>query len=115
MVSQVGPGREAFIALLAGKRLFLGVDATVADERRGHPEGLAAVGTLVALGLGVDTAVVLEGHQVGKLLPAGAAEIGSSLVTVLVVEQGAGMAIRPATLIADEAPGAAARTDWTPI
>lgn len=101
VVPQVGPGREAFVALLAGERLLLGVDPAVADELGGHPERLAAVGALVAFGLSVDPAVVLEGHQVWELLLAGVAEVGPGLVAVLVVEQGAGVAVRPATLVTD--------------
>ena len=100
---------------MAGERLLLGVDAAVADELRGHPEGLAAVGTLVALGLGVDAPVVLEGHQVGELFLAGVAEVGPGFVAVLVVEQGAGVSVRPPTLAADEVPGAARRTHRTQI
>lgn len=100
VVPQVGLGGEALVALLAGERLLLGVDAPVADELRGHSEGLPAVGALVALRLGVDAPVVLEGHQVRKLLLAGVAEVGTSLVAVLVVEQGAGMPVRPPTLVA---------------
>lgn len=68
VVPQIGPGREALVTLLAGERLLFGVDAAVADERRGHPERLAAVGTAVPFGFGVDPAVVLQGHQVGELL-----------------------------------------------
>lgn len=101
VVPQVGLGGKALIALLAGERLLLGVDAAVADELRGDPEGLAAVRALVAFGLCVNAPMVLEGHQVGELLLAGAAEVGPSLVTVLVVEEGAGMAVRPATLVTD--------------
>ena len=107
VVPHVGPRREALVTLLAGERLLFGVDAAVADERRGHPEGLAAVRAAVAFGLGVDPAVVLEGHQVGELLLAGVAEVGPGLVAVLVVEQGAGVAVRATTLTAHEAPGAA--------
>lgn len=86
---------------MAGEWLLLGVDAAVADELCGDPEGLATVWALVAFGLSVDPPVVLEGHQVGELLLAGVAEVGPSLVTVLVVEQGAGVAVRPPTLVAD--------------
>lgn len=38
VVPQVGLGGEALVALLAGERLLLGVDATMADELGGHPE-----------------------------------------------------------------------------
>lgn len=101
VVPQVGLGRKALVALLAGERLLLGVDAAVADELGGHPEGLPTVGALVAFGLRVDAPVVLQGHQVGELLLAGAAEVGPGLVAVLVVEQGAGMTVRPPTLVTD--------------
>lgn len=60
VMPQVGLGGEAFVALLTGERLLLGVDAAVADELRGDPERFAAVGTLVAFGLSVDPSVVLE-------------------------------------------------------
>ena len=115
VVPQVGLGREALVALLAGERLLLGVDAAVADERRGHPERLATVGALVAFGFSVDPSVVLEGHQVGELLLAGVAEVGPGLVAVLVVEQRAGVAVRATALTADEAPGAAGRIRRTQI
>lgn len=101
VVPQVGLGGEALVALLAGERLLLGVDAAVTDELSGHPEGLPAVGALVAFGLSVDAPVVLQGHQVGELLLARAAEVGPGLVAVLVVEQGAGVAVRATALVTD--------------
>lgn len=99
VVSQVGLGGEALVALLAGEGLLLGVDPAVADELGGHPERLAAVRALITFGFGVNSSVVLEGHQVGELLLARVAEVGPGLVAVLVVEQRAGMAVRPATLV----------------
>lgn len=101
VVPQVGLGGKALVTLLAGERLLLGMDAAMADELGGHPEGLATVGALIAFGLSVDASVVFEGHQVGELLLAGVAEVGPGLVAVLVVEQGAGVAVRPATLVTD--------------
>lgn len=101
MVPQVGLGGEALVAVLTGEGFLLGVDPPVADQLGGHPERLAAVGTLVAFGLGVDAPVVLQGHQVGELLLAGGAEEGPSLVAVLVVEEGAGVAVGPPALAAD--------------
>lgn len=115
VVPQVGPRHKALVALLAGKRLLLGVDAAVADECCGHPERLATVGAPVALGLSVDPSMVLEGQQVGELLLAGVAEVGPCLVAVLVVEQGAGVAVGPPTLAAVEALGTAGRTRRTQI
>jgi len=100
VVPEVGPGGEALVALLAGEGLLLGVDPPVADELGGDAEGLAAVGALVALGLCVDAPVVLQGHEVGELLLARVAEVGAHLVAVLVVEQGAGMAVGTPTLVA---------------
>lgn len=99
VVPQVGLGREALVTLRAGERLLLGVDAAMTDELGGDTEGLATVRALVAFGLSVDPSVVLERHEVGELLLAGAAEVGPCLVAVLVVEQGAGMSVRPATLV----------------
>lgn len=101
VVPQVGLGGEALVALLAGEGLLLGVDPAVADELRGHPERLPAVRALVALGLGVNAPVVLEGHEVGELLLAGGAEEGPGLVAVLVVEQRASVAVRASALVAD--------------
>lgn len=63
---------------------------------------LWALGALVAFGLGVDPSVVFEGQHTGELLLTGAAEEGPDLV----VEQGAGVAVGPAALAANEAPGA---------
>lgn len=100
VVPQVGFGGEALVALLAGEGLLLGVDSAVADELCGHPERLPAVGALIALGLRVNAPVVLEGHEVGELLLAGRTEEGPGLVAVLVVEQGASMAVRAPALVA---------------
>lgn len=99
MVPEVGPGREAAVALRAGEWPLLGVDAAVTHQLGGHPEGLATVGALVALGLCVDAPMVLERHEVGELLAAGAAEVRARLVAVAVVEQRAGMAVRPPALV----------------
>lgn len=100
VVPQVGLGGEALVAVLAAEGLLLGVDAAVADELCGHAERLPAVGALVPLGLCVDPAVVLQGHEVGELLLAGGAEVSPRLVAVLVVEQRAGVPVGPPTLVA---------------
>lgn len=115
VVPQVGARGEVFVTLLAGEGLLLGVDAPVADERRGHPEGLAAVGALMAFGLGVDPPMVLQGHEVEELLPADVAGEAPRLVDVLVVEQGARVAVGPPALVAHVAPGAARQTRWAEI
>lgn len=99
MVPKVGSGREAAVALRAGEGPLLGVDAAMAYELGRNPERLAAVGALVALGLCVNASVVLERHEVRELLAAGAAEVGARLVAVAVVQQRAGVAVRPPTLV----------------
>lgn len=101
VVAQVGLAGEALVTLLAGKGLFLGVDAPVADELGGHTEGLSTVRALETFGLSVNTPVVLEGHQVGKLLLTGVTEVGACFVTVFVVEEGAGVEVASAALVAD--------------
>lgn len=101
MVPEVRLGGEALVTVLAGEGFLLGVDTTVADELRGHTEGLATVWTLVTFGLGVDPPMVLQRHQVGELFLAGVAEVGPSLVAVLVVEEGASVAVRAPTLVTD--------------
>lgn len=60
VVPKVGLGGEALVTLLAGEGLLLGVDAPVTNKLGRHPERLAAVGALVALGFCVDPPVVLE-------------------------------------------------------
>lgn len=72
----------------------------VADELGGHAEGLAALQALVALGLRVDAPVVLQGHQVSELLLAHGAEEGARFVAVLVVEEGAGVTVGAAAVLA---------------
>lgn len=114
MVPEVGPGGKAAVTLRAGKGPLLGVDAAVAHQLGGHPERLAAVGALVALGLGVDAPVVFERHEVGELLAAGAAEVGAGLVAVAVVEERAGVAVRTPALVAHMGSEGLAATAATP-
>lgn len=103
MVSQVGFAGKALVAQQAGERLLFGVDSSVTYELSGHTEGLSALKTLVALGFCVNAAVVLESHQVGELFLANGAEEGARLVAVLVVEEGAGVAVSAATVLTDVA------------
>lgn len=101
MVPQVGLAGKALVAQQAGEGLLFGVDPSVTNELSGHTERLAALQALVALGLRVNTPVVLESHQVGEFFLADGAEEGARLVAVLVVEEGAGVAISAATVLAD--------------
>lgn len=98
---QVGFAGKALVTQQTGKGLLFGVDPPVTYELGRHTECLPTLQALVALGLGVDSSVVLEGHQVGKLFLADGAEEGASFVAVFVVEQGAGVAIRAATVLTD--------------
>lgn len=100
VVPQVGLAGEALAAQQAGKGLLFGVDSPVTYELGGHAERLAALQTLVALGLRVDAAVVLEGHQVGELLLADGAGEGARLVAVFVVEERASVAVSAAAVLA---------------
>lgn len=103
MVSQVGLAGKALVAQQAGERLLFGVDSSVTYELSGHAERLPTFQALVALGLRVNASVVLEGHQIGELFLADRAEEGARLVAVLVVEEGAGMAVSAAAVLADVA------------
>lgn len=86
---------------MAGERLLFGVDAPVTDKLGGDPEGLATLQALIAFGLCVNAAVILQCHQIGELLLADRAEEGSGLVTVLVVEQRTSVAICTPTMLTD--------------
>ncbi len=103
MVPQVGLAGKALVAQQAGEGLLFGVDSSVTYELSGHAERLSALQTLVALGLRMDAPVVLERHQVGELFLADGAEEGARLVAVLVVEEGAGVAVGAAAVLADVA------------
>lgn len=75
------------------------MNAPVAHQLRGHAEGLAAVRALVALRLCVNAPMVLIGHEVGELLLAGGTVVSARLVTILMVEQGAGVPVPSPALI----------------
>lgn len=100
VVAQVGLAGKALVAQQAGERLLFGVDSSVTYELSRHTERLSALQTLVTLGLRVDAAVVLEGHQVGELFLADGTGEGTRLVAVFVVEEGAGVAVSAATVLA---------------
>lgn len=96
---EAGMRRKGSLAGPAGQFPLLLVDASVVVELGGNTEGLAAVVATVAPCLRVDTAVVLQGEQVGVGLEAHGAVVDADSVGVLVVEEGAGMAVGAATLI----------------
>lgn len=96
---EAGLRGEGALAGPAGQLPLLLVDASVVVELGGNTESLAAVVATVAPHLGVDTAVVLQGKQVGVGLEAHSAVVDADSVSVLVVEEGAGMAVGAATLI----------------
>lgn len=91
---QTGAALEALPAAGAAEAgVALLVDPLVVAEEASQTEGLAAGVADVALLLGVDAHVVAQGHVVGVgLVTEGAAEV-ASLVSVLVVEQAAGMLV----------------------
>lgn len=71
----------------------------MAHELRGNTERFTAVGALVPLRLGVYAAVVFVRHQVGEFFLTGAAVVGTRLMAVFVVEQGAGVAVPTPALV----------------
>lgn len=87
------------LARPAGQLPLLLVDTSVVVELRGNTEGLPAVVATVAPCLGVDTAMVLQGKKVGVGLEAHGTVIDANSVSVLVVEEGAGVAVGTAALI----------------
>lgn len=103
MVPQVGFAGKALLAQQAGEGLLFGVDPSMTNELSGHPERLPALLTLVAFRLCVNSLVVLESHQVSELFLADRAGEGARFVAVLVVEEGAGVAVSAAAVLADVA------------
>lgn len=83
----------------AGQLPLLLVDTPVVVELGGNSKGLSAVVASVAPRLRVDTAMVLQGKQVGVGLEAHGAVVDADSMGVLVVEEGAGMAVGTAALI----------------
>ena len=96
---EAGMRRKGSLAGPACQLPLLLVDASVVVELRGNTEGLSAVVATVASCLRVDTAVVLQGKQVGVGLEAHGAVVDADGVGVLVVKERAGMAVGAATLI----------------
>ena len=96
---EAGLRGEGSLAGPAGQLPLLLVDSSVVVELGGDTEGLAAVVATVSPCLGVDTAVVLQGEQVGIGLEAHGAVVDADSMGVLVVEEGAGVAVGAAALI----------------
>lgn len=96
---EAGMRRKGSLAGPAGQLPLLLVYASVVVELGRNTEGLATVVTTVAPRLGVDAAVVFQGKQVGVGLEAHSAVVDADSVGVLVVKEGAGMAVGAATLI----------------
>lgn len=96
---EAGMRRKGSLAGPAGQLPLLLVYSSVVVELGGNTEGLAAVVATVAPCLGVDTAVVLQGEQVGVGLEAHGAVVDANSVGVLVVKQGAGVTVGAAALI----------------
>jgi len=102
---QAGPALEA---LPAGRTVELAgdavVDPLVVVQDAGEAEGLSARQTPVLLLLRVDARVVAERHGVAEGLGAEGAAEGSRLVGVLVVQEGAGVAVAATAHVAGERP-----------
>lgn len=96
---EAGVRRKGSLAGPACQLPLLLVDASVVVELGGNTEGLAAVVATVAPSLRVDTAVVLQGKQVGVGFEAHGAVVDADGVGVLVVKEGASMAVGAAALI----------------
>lgn len=99
MEPEAGLGGKGSLAGPAGQLPLLLVDSSMVVELRGNTEGLAAVMATVSPCLRVDAAMVLQGKKVGVGLEAHSAVVDADGVGVLVVEEGAGMAVGAATLI----------------
>lgn len=96
---EAGVRRKSSLAGPAGQLPLLLVDASVVVELGGDTEGLSAVVALVAPRLRVDTAVVLQGKQIGVGLETNGTVVDANSVGVLVVQERAGMAVGAAALI----------------
>lgn len=99
MEPEAGLRGKGSLAGPAGQLPLLLVDTPVVVELGGNPEGLAAVVASVALRLRVDTAMVLQGKEVGVGLEAHGAVVDANSVGVLVVEEGAGVTVGTTALI----------------
>lgn len=96
---EAGMRRKGSLAGPAGQLPLLLVDTPVVVELRGNTKGFSTVMATVASCLGVDTAVVLQGEEVGVGLEAHGAVVDADSVGVLVVKERAGMTVGAAALI----------------
>lgn len=96
---EAGMRRKGSLAGPTGQLPLLLVDTPVVIELRGNTKGFSTVMATVASCLGVDTAVVLQGEEVGVGLEAHGAVVDADSVGVLVVKERAGMTVGAAALI----------------
>lgn len=97
--SEAGGRGEGPLAGATGQLTLPLVDTAVVVELRGNTEGLATVVAAVASRLRMDAAVILQGEQVGVGLEAHGAVVDADGVGVLVVEEGASVAVGAAALV----------------
>lgn len=96
---EAGMRRKGSLAGPAGQLPLLLVYTSVVVELGRDTECLSAVVATVAPCLRVNTAVVLQGKQIGVGLEAHSAMVDANSVGVLVVKERAGMTVGAATLI----------------
>lgn len=82
----------------------LSMDPLVAGQLFPQAEGLATLTAAKASGICMDTSMVLEGHEVGEVFGAGLAAKVANLVALPVIDEAAGMFVRPATYLTAEGP-----------
>lgn len=96
---ETGLRRKGSLTGSARQLPLLLMDTSMIVELGRNTKGLATVVATVAPRLRVDAAVVLQGKQVGVGFEAHSTVVDANSVGVLVVEEGAGMAVGATTLI----------------
>lgn len=96
---ETGLRGEGALAGPAGQLPLLLVHSSMVVQLRGDAEGLPTVVAAVTSRLRVDAAMVLQGEEVGVGLEAHSTVVDANSVGILVVEEGAGMAVGATTLI----------------
>lgn len=97
--SEAGVSGEGSMTGPAGQLPLLLVDTSVVVELGGDTEGLPTVVATVAPYLRVNTAMVLQGEEVGVGLETDGAVVDANSVCVLVVEERTGVSVGAATLV----------------